>query len=46
MVGRSRPGECAIRKNSVFAGGSSRLFRSALAALAFMSSAGSTMTMR
>ena len=46
MVGSSRPGECDIRIKAVREGGSSRFFNSALAALMFMSSAGSTITTR
>ena len=46
MVGSRPPGACEIRMKTVRDGGSSRFLSSALAALWFMSSAGSTMTTR
>jgi methionyl-tRNA synthetase len=46
MVGNRRPGRWDTKRRIVFSGGSSKFFRSALAALAFISSALSTMATR
>ena len=46
MVGNSRPGVWFMIRKTERAGGSSRIFRSALAALRFMSSAGSMIAIR